>query len=415
MENSNVPEIRFKGFGEDWERRKLGEVVEKLKSYPLSRDVESENATGYRYIHYGDIHKQRADIITDDEQLPSIKAGDYVPLQRGDIIVADASEDYTGIAEPSVIIYEPVEKIIAGLHTISMRPIEADSLYLYYLLHTQHFKKFGGETGTGLKVFGISFNNLTKYETSYPDKSEQTAIGNFFRTLDDTIALHKRKLDGLKELKNGYLQQMFPQAGECVPQIRFAGFSEPWEERKLGEISIKITEKNKRNEYCETLTNSAERGIISQRDFFDKDISNTKNLGGYYIVQPDDFVYNPRISNFAPVGPIKRNLLGRTGVMSPLYYVFRIVNGDPTFIEKYFESVYWHDFMILNGDNGVRSDRFNIKDSIFEEMPIPFPKISEQTAIGNFFRNLDEQITAQQTKLNKLKQLKAAYLHKMFV
>lgn len=86
MENSNVPEIRFKGFGEDWERRKLGEVVEKLKSYPLSRDVESENATGYRYIHYGDIHKQRADIITDDEQLPSIKAGDYVPLQRGDII-----------------------------------------------------------------------------------------------------------------------------------------------------------------------------------------------------------------------------------------------------------------------------------------------------------------------------------------
>ena len=205
----NSPRVRFAEFAEPWEQRKLGEVVEKLKSYPLSRDVENENATGYRYIHYGDIHKQRADIITNDEQLPSIKVGDYISLQCGDVIVADASEDYTGIAEPSVIIHEPVEKIIAGLHTIAMRPIETDSLYLYYLLHTEHFKKFGGETGTGLKVFGISFNNLTKYETSYPATSEQTVIGNFFRSLDAQINTHQAKLDKLKQLKSTYLQKMF--------------------------------------------------------------------------------------------------------------------------------------------------------------------------------------------------------------
>ena len=164
-----------------------------------------------------------------------------------------------------------------------------------------------------------------------------------------------------------------------------------------------------------TLTNSAEYGIISQRDFFDKNISNEKNLDTYFVVQPDDFVYNPRISNFAPVGPIKRNLLGRTGLMSPLYYVFRINKGDLTFIEKFFESVYWHEFMKMNGDNGVRADRFNIKDSTFEQMPIPFPHMEEQKMIGKTMSNLDSLVAKQQSKLDKLKSLKSACLQKMFV
>ena len=125
-----------------------------------------------------------------------------------------------------------------------------------------------------------------------------------------------------------------------TPKLRFPGFTEAWEQRKLGEISDKVTEKNIGNFYDETFTNSAEFGIVTQRDFFDKDISNAKNLNGYYVVQNDDFVYNPRISNFAPVGPIKRNRLARTGVMSPLYYVFRTHDIDKTYLGHYFDSTY---------------------------------------------------------------------------
>ena len=125
------------------------------------------------------------------------------------------------------------------------------------------------------------------------------------------------------------------------PKLRFPGFNDPWEQRKLGEISDKVTEKNTENFYDETLTNSAEFGIVTQRDFFDKNISNAKNLNGYYVVQNDDFVYNPRISNFAPVGPIKRNKLARTGVMSPLYYVFRTHDIDKTYLEHYFDTTCW--------------------------------------------------------------------------
>ncbi|WP_282139590.1 restriction endonuclease subunit S [Cytobacillus oceanisediminis] len=199
-----------------------------------------------------------------------------------------------------------------------------------------------------------------------------------------------------------------------TPDIRFAGFTGEWKLRRLGEISEKVTEKNKNNIYSETLTNSAEYGIINQRDFFDKDISNEKNLDGYYVVHPDDFVYNPRISNLAPVGPIKRNKLGRIGVMSPLYYVFRTHDVDKAYLEKYFSSNSWHIFMKLNGDSGARSDRFAIKDSIFREMPIPTPSIEEQFKIGDFFEQLDNNITLHQQELTTLKQTKQGFLQKMF-
>ena len=199
-----------------------------------------------------------------------------------------------------------------------------------------------------------------------------------------------------------------------VPKIRFPGFTEPWEQRKLGEISDKVTEKNINNTYNETFTNSAEYGIIPQRDFFEKDISNIKNLNGYYVVRNDDFVYNPRISNFAPVGPIKRNKLLKTGVMSPLYYVFRTRDIDRTYLEHYFDTTYWHMFMKLNGDSGARSDRFAIKDSVFVEMPIPFPKLEEQKKIGMFFEEFDNLITLHQRKLENLKKQKKGLLQKMF-
>lgn len=199
-----------------------------------------------------------------------------------------------------------------------------------------------------------------------------------------------------------------------VPEVRFKGFSDAWEQRKLKEISNKVTEKNKNNEFSETLTNSAEHGVINQRDFFDKDISNIKNLNGYYIVREDDFVYNPRISNFAPVGPIKRNKLGKTGVMSPLYYVFRTHSIDKKFLDYFFETTAWHKFMNLNGDSGARADRFAIKDSTFKTMPIPYPVLEEQIKIGQFLDRLNNTITLHQRKLNLLKQLKQAYLQLMF-
>ncbi|MGQ7543507.1 restriction endonuclease subunit S [Streptococcus suis] len=200
-----------------------------------------------------------------------------------------------------------------------------------------------------------------------------------------------------------------------VPRLRFPGFTDAWKQRKLGEVAEKISQKNLDRQYVETFTNSAEFGIISQRDFFEKNISSLDNISGYYIVSPDDFVYNPRISNLAPVGPIKRNKLGRVGVMSPLYTIFRFSDIHLDFVEKYFDTTIWHRYMELNGDSGARSDRFAIKDSVFKGLPIPLPTLPEQEAIGNFFSDLDQLITLHQRKLDDVKELKKALLQKMFL
>ena len=199
------------------------------------------------------------------------------------------------------------------------------------------------------------------------------------------------------------------------PAIRFKGFTEDWEQRKLNKISDKVTEKNIGLQYIETFTNSAEFGIISQRDFFDHEIANMSSLGGYYIVRSEDFVYNPRISATAPVGPINRNKLGRVGVMSPLYTVFRTYDVDTTYLEHFFKSRYWHSFMNFNGDSGARSDRFSIKDAIFFEMNIPIPHIEEQMKIGEYLTHINNLITLHQRKLEKLKNIKKSCLEKMFI
>lgn len=200
-----------------------------------------------------------------------------------------------------------------------------------------------------------------------------------------------------------------------APAIRFAGFADPWEQRKLGELATKVTQRNVDMAITETFTNSAEFGVVSQLDFFDHDIAKAESIGSYFVVQPEDFVYNPRISVTAPVGPINRNRLGRAGVMSPLYTVFRPgADIDNAYLEHYFESSGWHDFMQLNGNSGARSDRFSISDSTFFEMPIPMPTMEEQAAIANTLEGLDNLITLHQRKHEQLVVLKKALLDKVF-
>ena len=186
------------------------------------------------------------------------------------------------------------------------------------------------------------------------------------------------------------------------PRCFLGSFDFSWEQRKLSEITDKVTEKNAGLQYVEIFTNSAEFGIISQRDFFDHDIAKLGSLDGYYIVKNEDFVYNPRISTSAPVGPINRNKLGRTGVMSPLYTVFRPHDIDTTYLEYFFKCGYWHSFMNFNGDSGARSDRFSIRDNVFFQMPIPIPDIDEQRKIGELLTCLDNLITLHQRKCANL-------------
>ena len=214
-------------------------------------------------------------------------------------------------------------------------------------------------------------------------------------------------------------------AGRCIAYVRPATRipsallhvvpMPAWEQRKLGEIADKVTEKNLDGNITEVLTNSAEYGVINQTEFFDHAVAKESNIAGYYVIAPGDFVYNPRISATAPVGPIRRNTLGIHGVMSPLYTVFRLTDAvDGTYLSHFFKTNGWHGFMKLEGNSGARSDRFSIGDATFFEMPIPVPSSSEQHAIGSFFSRLDDLITLHQRKYDKLVIFKKSMLEKMF-
>ena len=207
-----VPEIRLDGFEGEWDRTDLNKATDRVKSYSLSRDVETNQETGLKYIHYGDIHLGKVSRIDDGDLIPYIKSDTKLNefLQRGDLIFADASEDYKGIAEVAVLACDIPETIVAGLHTIAVRPKSSfDSIFLFYMFKTQTFRRYGYKVGTGMKVFGISPSNLMKYEFYYPDKKEQQAIGSYFSNLDNLINSHQEKISQLETLKKKLLQDMF--------------------------------------------------------------------------------------------------------------------------------------------------------------------------------------------------------------
>ena len=209
----------------------------------------------------------------------------------------------------------------------------------------------------------------------------------------------------LQLYKTGLMQKIFTQ------QLRFVADGErsfpDWEEKRLGDVARRIIRKNSELEHMRVLTNSAVQGVVDQGDYFDKDIANAENLGGYYVVEKGDFVYNPRISVSAPVGPIKRNDLG-TGVMSPLYTVFRFNMEDTSFMTQYFESTFWHAYMKGVANYGARHDRMAITTAAFMAMPIPWPHPDEQKKIASVLYAVDTKIEALTAKAGRLEQLRTA-------
>ena len=340
MIKQDIPKIRFYSYQGAWTENRIADIVkisaggdvdkERLKEigkYPVIANA----LTNKGIVGFYDDYKVKAPAVT--------------VTGRGDVGYAVARHEN----------FTPVVRLL----TLQSENIDVD-----YLENQINSMRILNES-TGVPQ--LTAPQLGNYKVYHPEIEEQSAIGTLFRTLDDLLASYKDNLANYQSLKATMLSKMFPKAGQTVPEIRLDGFEGEWEVVQLSDICQKVTEKNKDNNFNETFTNSAEFGIISQRDFFEKDISNEKSLNAYYVVRNNDFVYNPRISNYAPVGPVKRNKLGRAGVMSPLYFVFRITNSniDLNFLETFFNTNTWHKFMKLNGDSGARADRFAIKDSTF--------------------------------------------------
>lgn len=200
-----------------------------------------------------------------------------------------------------------------------------------------------------------------------------------------------------------------------VPKLRFKEFTDEWKTHKLKDFFSKITKKNKSNSIHNVISNSAKFGLVKQIDYFSKDIANTDNTEGYFIIEKNDFVYNPRKSLEAPFGPICKYNYNETGIVSPLYLCFRcsqLINYD--FFEYLFKSSVWYKYIYQNGDSGARHDRVNIKDSTFFLMPIFIPQSKEQEKIANFLTTVDKKITNLENIITSLENQKKGLLQQIF-
>ena len=396
QDNEKKPALRFKGFTDPWEQRKLTNLCEKFTDGDWI-EAKDQSDSGVRLVQTGNVGVTEYLDKPNNKKWISFETFEQLHCEEvypGDILISRLPEP----AGRACIMPNLGTKMITAVDCTIVRPnaVTSTRFLLQYLSSQAYFDAVNTCLAGGTRQ-RISRGNLAQFNVPIPSsKIEQEKIGEVLEKLDTLITLHQRKYEKLVNIKKSMLDKMFPKNGASVPEIRFKGFTDPWEQRKLSDIVEKVTEKNAGLQYIETFTNSAEFGIISQRDFFDHDISKIGSLDGYYVVHNEDFVYNPRISVTAPVGPINRNKLGRTGVMSPLYTVFRPHDIDTTYLEHFFKSGYWHSFMNFNGDSGARSDRFSIKDSVFFEMPIPTPDIEEQKKIGEFLTQLDTLITLHQ-------------------
>lgn len=198
-----------------------------------------------------------------------------------------------------------------------------------------------------------------------------------------------------------------------VPKLRFAEFIDqpPWKCAPLKKLAMRITKRNTEGYELKVLTNSAERGVVDQREYFDKDIAT--NIGNYYIVERGDYVYNPRVSSAAPVGPISKNKVG-VGVMSPLYTVFRFRRDANEFFAHYFRSPHWHGYLRRVSNSGARHDRMAITNDDLMQMPIPVPSPREQQRIADCLGSLDDLIAAENGKLEALRHYKHGLIQQLF-
>ena len=420
------PKILFKGFEDDvWISSQFEEIFELIKNNSLSRaELSSEGRIGN--IHYGDVLVKYGECLdTSSDSITYIRNDEIGEdlyrrgaLKSGDIIFTDAAEDNT-VGKCSELICNDEEQIVSGLHTIACRPkIEITKRYLGYYLNSNAYHNQLLPHIQGTKVSSISRKAIVTTSIVYPFAQRvQELIATYFYRLDNLISTSTSCLASLKQVKEASLQAMFPQKGETVPKIRFKGFEGEWEEVKLSSFAKRIKRRNSCMESTLALTIASALGLVSQNDYFNNSVVGA-NIRNYYLLKRGEFAYNKSYSNGYPFGSVKRLDRYEQGILSTLYIVFTIDDSmSSDYLTHFFDTTLWHKDVAERAAEGARNHGLlNISAEDFLDIAIWKPRsIEEQQHIASYFTSLDNQISLQTQRLEKLRQIKAACLDKMFV
>ena len=400
---AKYPQLRFKCFTDPWEERKLGDVGNTFTGL-TGKTKEDFGHGSAKFVTYVNVFQNP---IATLDQLDAIEIDEKQnQVQKGDIFFTTSSETPEEVGMSSVWTHD-TENVYLNSFTFGYRPrVSFDLNYMASMLRSPSIRKKITFLAQGISRYNISKTKMLEIEIPIPTLSEQEKIGSFFKQLDDTIALHQRKLAKLKELKQGYLQKLFPKNGSKFPQLRFAGFADAWEERKLGDLG----------------------SVAMNKRIFKEQTSDVGDIPFYKIGTfggtPDAFISRDIFEEYKSkyqypeVGDIlisASGSIGRTVVYrgddeyfqdSNIVWLKHDQQLDNSFLKQFYSIVKWQ------GLEGSTIKRLYNKNILETKITLPSPE--EQAQLGSFFKQLDNTIALHQRKLEKLQELKKGYLQKMF-
>ena len=408
------PKLRFKADdGSDfsgWEEKTLGELCAPL-TYGMNAAATKFGGEN-RYIRITDIDDETHALLPNDIVSPSGELDDKYLVKKGDILLAR-----TGASTGKSFLYHPKDgKLFYAGFLIKAHVLpSSDDYFIYSQTLTDRYWKWVKTASMRSGQPGINANEYASYSFAVPSLPEQRKIADFLSAVDAVIAAQQAEVDAWEQRKKGVMQKLFSQ------EVRFKaddGSEFPaWESATVGELFTFVTEKNKDGHINNVITNSAERGLVPQREYFDKDIAVDGNTKGYTVIRKGDFVYNPRKSTSAPFGPFNIYERNEVGIVSPLYTCLTPYDDEMApYLAWYFKTNRWHPYIVTHGaQSGARHDRVGMTVALMEGIPVLLPSLPEQRKIADCLASMDEVIQKSKGELAKWRELKKGLLQQMFV
>ena len=418
MNDRKTPRIRFKGYTDDWEQRKLGDFGEATGGTSIESEFSEEGI--YKVINIGSYSEDSTYRDQGIRAKDSEKTRNRI-LNKGDLTMILNDKTASGNIIGRVLLIEQSGRYVYNQRTerIEIYNDKYDSIFLYEMLNAPDVRDKIIKQSQGNTQIYVNWSTISKTDYLVPKIEEQRRIGEFLQNLGILITLHQRKLEKLKIVKKAMLENCFPKNGEKVPKFRFSGFTGDWEQRKLSDLVERVVRKNNNNECSLPLTISAQDGLVDQIIYFNNRVA-SRDVSNYYLVLNGEFAYNKSTSDGFPFGAVKRLDLYEKGVLSTLYIVFGIKNKEKVnsdFLTVFFDTDRWHKGVAERAAEGARNHGLlNVSAEDFFDIDLHLPKQeAEQALIGAYMKHFDHLITLHQRKLEKLKIIKKSFLEKMFV
>ncbi len=402
-EKKNTPAIRFAGFTDAWEQRKVGDLTEELTEYTtLVSDfpllTSSRSGLMYQNEYRGNLTTDSSDTLF---SVVPFGACTYRHMSDDDVFHLNINTLEKGLVSREYPVF------------IATKENDLDFI-VQFINSNDSFRSFCAEQKKGGTRTRLYYKTLCEFKIMVPHKAEQRQISKVLLNIDSLITLHQRKYDALVKVKKAMLGKMFPKGDSKLPEIRFAGFTDAWEQHKCGDVLIERNIQHPQNDEYPLVSFTVENGVTPKTERYEREqlVSGDAKAKKYKETHLDDIVYNPANLKF---GAIARNKYGNA-VFSPIYVTYEVdkTKASPSFVEMY---VTQGEFIqnALQYQQGTVYERMSVSTEAFAQLDIMLPSKDEQSCIGGFFANLDDLIILHQRELEKLKNFKKALLKKMFV